>query len=123
MEATLSNFRTLFPEFDDPVLSDSKVELYLEQASEIHSCSGTAQLYLAAHLAAMDLASDGQAPEDAVTVGEGFAKTQKVGDLSLTLADLANPSDGEYMRTKYGRKYVQFRDAALASARFPRVMC
>lgn len=116
MEASTANFRTLFPEFKDPVLSDDQVQFYLDLASEVHRCSETAQLYLAAHFAALDIA-DGVGDEstdtgDIGTAGEGFAVQQKVGDLSVKYAEPGSATEAEYARTAYGRRANQLMKAA-----------
>lgn len=116
MDATLANFRTLFPEFADPPFTDAKVQFYLELAVELHACSETAQLYIAAHLAALDNA-DGVGDEntnldDINTSGEGFATQQKVGDLSVTYAAPASGSEADFARTAYGRRAWQLMTAA-----------
>lgn len=108
MEASIANFRALFPEFKDPPYDDAKVQFYLDLAAEIHSCSDTVTLYLAAHMAALD-AVDGVGDEntdleDINTAGEGFGTQQKVGDLSVTYAAPESGSDADLSRTPYGRR-------------------
>ena len=71
MNELLEKFRELFPEFDS--LSDSLVEMYLELAGSIFGACQTAQLYLTAHLIALDKANGigqaGTSPTKARLVG------------------------------------------------------
>lgn len=121
-QATVEEFRSLFsPEFDDPILTDAEVQTYLDQAYEIFGCSKNSQLYLAAHLAALDIAESGQVPEEGSnTSGTGAITQKKVGDISVKFADVKE-GDEDYMRTKYGRRFVKFRDASIRRQFTPQV--
>lgn len=114
MDATISNFRTLFPEFSS--VDDAKVTFALELASEVHGCSENAQLFLAAHFIALDLAEgvgdESTSTGDIDTNGTGFAESQKVGDISVKYTTPEKSEDAEFMRTSYGRRFLSLRDAA-----------
>lgn len=102
-----------FPE--DPY-TDEIVQQYLDLAAEIHVCSANAQIYLAAHFMYLDSQMGTNTGDVEETEGSGFAVEQSVGDLKVKY--LASQSDkgmedAEYMRTPYGRRYINLRDAAL----------
>jgi hypothetical protein len=109
MEATLTNFRGLFPEFDDPVATDTQVEFAIELAREIHRCSENAILYLAAHMVQLWTTEGTGSAQSDESQGSGFAVRQKVGDLEAQYTAPKNPDDAYYMRTSYGRQYLALR--------------
>lgn len=115
MEASTANFRTLFPEFDDPVLTDDQVQFYLDLATELHRCSGTAQLYLAAHLAAQDIAdgvgNEGTDPTEQTGAG-GISTQEKVGDLSVTYKRPEDYATATLTSTPYGARALLIMKAA-----------
>jgi len=117
MQATLANFRTLFPEFDAPVATDAQVEFALELAAEQHRCSENAQLYLAAHTIQLwkeDGMLDGTGTTESETVGQILK--EKVGDLEVSYSDISKTAeigDEYYKRTPYGRQYLALKEAAV----------
>ena len=110
----LPDFRTRFPEFSGEV--DARLLMYLGDACAVHSCSKKATQYLAAHFLTLDnetgagIADRGADVDD----GDGIVTSERVGAVATTFANnaSANPKDGTYQTTAYGRRYIQFRNAA-----------
>lgn len=110
MQATLENFRTLFPEF--AAESDSRVEFALELAREQFCGSENGVLYLAAHTLCL-WKSEGTGSEtgSTETQGSGFATRQRVGDLEVQYSAPDKTSDADFMRTPYGRQFLNLKNA------------
>lgn len=109
MEATTSNFKSLFPEFNS--VDDAKVSFMLELAREQFNCSENAVLYLAAHMLSLDSNEDVSGAGNDETQGSGFAVRQKVGDLEVQYVAPKDADDAYYMQTPYGRRFLALRNA------------
>ena len=112
MTELLAKFRALFPEFD--FLSDAVVLIYLESAGEIFGACSTAQLWLAAHLIALDQANQvgqvGDGSGASIDGGNGEINMEKVGELQVSLKTMADRGlDTYYTTTPYGRRYLAYR--------------
>lgn len=114
-EITLERFRELYPEFNDPVSTDTEVVYALELAQEIHRCSANAIYALAAHfLALANIQGTGGTEPSSTTVQQ--VQKSKVGRITteyVKMASSGNSQDSYYETTPYGRTYLALRNAAL----------
>ena len=98
--ATLSKFRTQFPEFAATV--DADVERWLAEASSLHSVNDVATLWCAAHLLALAIAT-GLQPDE----GAGEVKEETIGPKSLIFKTQAEAGwEVFFTRSSYGRHFL-----------------
>ena len=108
-------FRILFPEFDGT--SDAQLEIYYDQTNTIFNACNNAQLYLAAHLIALDQASGAGSSGAVPDGGNGEHTSEKVGEVQVNMKTMADTGKDTYFTTTpYGRRYLIFRNACPAYA-------
>ena len=106
---TVADFRAQFmTDFDE--IDDAPIELALASAAREYALDDEAVLWLAAHVLAVNLTD-----RNAVDSGAGVVVESGTGELRsvLSVGDLT-PRDREYLRDRYGRRYVELRRVATA---------
>ena len=118
MVATVSDFRTRFPEFSDNTeFTDSRVQLMLDDATlymgtdEQRWCNkyNIAQSYLAAHL----LTESERTGAGDSNVKAGAIVSKSAGGVSVTRqasTQVRSDVDNFYMSTAYGHRFILIRD-------------
>lgn len=107
-------FRVRFPEFDEPVIDDATLDLFIEEALTVFAQSTNGILYLTAHFTALMLNlginTDASGSGGSCTAALNMFK---VGDITFQFKDItSNSKDNIYTSTEYGKKYLIFRNAA-----------
>ena len=106
MAATLSDFRSRFPEFS--TTADDVVNVVLGDSALFLSAPAIGQLYAAAHLLAI------AAQENAVADGGAGVVTDEVlGPLRRTYMTMAgNEREAFWATSAYGRRYLTIRNSS-----------
>lgn len=125
---TLELFRQLAPDIPVSVVSDARVEIYLElvgqrlSAEEFGVLFEQAVIYYAAHL--LQLAPDGGSGGiGGGGLSGGAITSKKTGDEAIGFGSAATSvsvpvtlGDADLLQTHYGRQYLAIRDSRAATA-------
>ena len=109
MACELTDFRTRFPEFDEPTYPDVRVQLFIDDATAtVNTTCPNSDLmicYLVAHLLTVGTQS---ANGDSETIKS--VASQSVGDVSISYGGASgdNPRDNFYSTT-YGQRFLDLR--------------